>query len=81
MILTVELSMYPLQEDYRHLIKDFVAKLDTYEAIRVTTGPTSTVIVGDYGRVMEILAEALRWSHETHGRAVFVAKLIPDDDA
>ncbi|MGB5810006.1 MAG: hypothetical protein WBG86_05710 [Polyangiales bacterium] len=81
MILTVDLSMYPFDRDYRVLIKEFVAKLDTYTDLRVTTGPTSTVIVGDYARVMESLGDAMKWSHDTHGKAVFVAKLIPDYDA
>lgn len=81
MILTVELSMYPFHENYRDLIKDFVSDLNRYEGLRVTTGPTSTVLVGDYAQVMASLTKALRKSHETHGRAVFVAKLIPDYDA
>ena len=81
MILTAELSMYPFHASYRDLIRKFVAKLNTFEGLRVTTGPTSTVIVGDYDRVMETLTEMFRWSHAELGRAVFVAKLIPDDDA
>ena len=81
MILTVELSMYPFHENYRDLIKDFVRDLNRYEGLRVTTGPTSTVVVGDYTQVMASLTDALRKSHETHGRSVFVAKLIPDYDA
>ncbi len=43
MIITVEISMYPFQENFRDLIQDFVAKLNGYEELRVTTGPTSTV--------------------------------------
>jgi len=78
MIITVEISMYPFRENYRDLIRDFVARLNGYEELRVTTGPTSTVIVGEYERVMESITEILRWSHGEHGRAVFVAKFIPD---
>ena len=81
MILTAELSMYPLHESYRDLIRDFVTKLNTFEGLRVTTGPTSTVVVGDYDRVMETLTEMLRWSHAELGRAVLVAKFIPGYDA
>lgn len=80
MILTVELSMYPFQKNYRELIKSFVDKLNGCEGIRVTTGPTSTVMVGEYERMMATLTEMMRWSHAEHGRAVFVAKLIPDTD-
>jgi len=78
MIITVEISMYPFQENYRDLIQNFVAKLNGYETLRVTTGPTATVIVGEYERVMECITEMFRWSYGEHGRAVFVAKFLLD---
>ena len=81
MFLSVELSMYPFKENYRDLIRSFVDRLNAYEGLRVTTGPTSTVIVGDYGIVMRCLSETMEWSHREHGRSVFIAKLIPDYDA
>ena len=80
MVITVEISMYPFQENYRDLIKGFTGKLNDCEGLRVTTGPTSTVVVGEYARVMESITEMLRWSYVEHGRAVFVAKFIPDYD-
>lgn len=78
MDLTVELSMYPFQADYKTLIKDFIDELNTRKgACRVTTGPTATLLSGSYGEVWQLLGELLAWSHEKHGRAVFVAKIIP----
>jgi len=64
MISTAEISMYPFQENYKELIKAFIAKLSYYPDVQVTPGPTSTV-------------EMLRWSHEEHGKAVFVVKIMP----
>lgn len=81
MLMTVELSMYPFQEDYKPPIRDFLAKLRTWQDLRITTGPTSTVIVGDDARVMECLREMFAWSHREHGQAVFVAKFIPGYEA
>ncbi len=78
MVITVEISMYPFQEKYRDLIQDFVTRLNGYEELSVTRGPTSTVIVGEYECVMECFTEMLRWSHSEQGRAVFVTKFIPD---
>jgi uncharacterized protein YqgV (UPF0045/DUF77 family) len=78
MITTVEISMYPFRENYRDLIQDFARKLNEYSEIEVTTGPTSTVMVGEYPRLMECLNEMLRWSYAEHGRAVFVAKFLLD---
>ena len=80
MVITVEISMYPFRENYREVIAEFVSRLKGYEELRITTGITSSVIIGEYGRVMEGLTEALRWSYDEHGRAVFVAKLLPGYD-
>ncbi|MCG8585723.1 MAG: hypothetical protein MI757_13535 [Pirellulales bacterium] len=78
MTTTVELSMYPFQDTFRELIKGFVAKLNEVENLQITTGPTSTVIVGEHVYVMQTLSELLEWSHNEHGKAVFVAKILPD---
>ena len=81
MMLTVELSMYPLQADYRPLISDFIDRLNSeYPGLRINTTITATTVVGEYDAVMEMLRNMLRWSNARHGRAVFVAKFIPDYD-
>ena len=81
MILTVELSMYPLQEGYRDLVTDFIRELNTKPGLHCSTSATSTQIVGEYDVVMRVLTELFAWSNATQGRAVFVAKFIPDYDA
>lgn len=78
MITTAEISMYPFQDNYKELIKDCIRKLSEQREIRVIPGPTSTVIVGEYSRVMECLEEILPWSYDEHGRSVFVVKFILD---
>ena len=77
MVTTVELSMYPFREDYRDAIKGFIARLKQSKGIKVAPGETSTVIIGEHAHVMQTLSELLQWSHDEHGRAVFVAKVIP----
>jgi uncharacterized protein YqgV (UPF0045/DUF77 family) len=77
MVMTVEISMYPFREQFREFIKDFVRELNEQSDLAVTTGPTSTVVIGDYDVVMDCLKQLFRWSHETHGKAVFVTKFLP----
>ncbi|MEY4640522.1 MAG: hypothetical protein RLZZ227_516 [Pseudomonadota bacterium] len=77
MMLTVEISMYPFQQDYAPPILAFIKQLNTQAGLRVQTTATATLIVGEYGLVMRVLTEMLKWSHETLGKAVFVTKLIP----
>lgn len=80
MKMTVELSMYPFQENYRDLIGDFIDQLNQYPDLTITTCATSTMIFAEYSLVMKALTELFQWSFETHGKAVFVAKFIPDYD-
>lgn len=80
MIMTIEMSMYPLQENYRELILDFIERLNTYAGMRIDTTATATTVTGEYRTVMSMLSEMLEWSHNTHGKAVFVTKFIPGYD-
>ncbi len=80
MVMTVELSLYPFRENYRELIKDFIRKLAEYDGLRVVPGPTSTVMIGEQARAMEVLGELIQWSYAEHGKQVLVAKFIPDFD-
>lgn len=77
MNLVVEISMYPFTGDYKTLIKDFIARLNSYPDLKCSTSATSTIISGDYDHVMQVLKEMLAWSHSEQGRAVFVTKFIP----
>lgn len=77
MKLSVELSMYPFNEDYIPPIKGFVDWLHRQEGVRADTLPTCTIITGDYDRVMDLLRDGLKYSHEHYGKAVFVAKFLP----
>lgn len=77
MKMTVEISMYPFQEVHRPLIKDFIRKLNECRDLDIKTSATSTTIVGDYDHLLATLGDLMRWSHETHGRSVFVTKFIP----
>ncbi|MEX2367413.1 MAG: hypothetical protein WD601_12475 [Pseudohongiellaceae bacterium] len=80
MMLTVEISMYPLQENYRSLIGEFIERLNQYPDFRIATSDTSTTVIGDYHGIMSMLTELMQWSCQTHGRAVFVTKFIPGYD-
>ncbi len=77
MMLTVEISMYPFQQEYKVPILAFIKRLNTHAGLRVQTTATATLIVGEYQAVMKVLTEMFAWSHETLGKAVFVAKFIP----
>lgn len=78
MYLSVQLSWYPLKEEYKQPIKDLIARLKQ-TGLEVYPGRMSTEIFGDYDEVMRVLSDTMKWSFETYGKSVFVAKIMEGD--
>ena len=76
----VDISLYPLKEDYRPLILDFIKQLHRYDQIRVETNSMSTQICGPYELVFELLKTGIRDSFEKTGDQVFVVKILKIGD-
>jgi len=76
MELSVEISKYPLTEDYLPAIKDFIERLQAVEKLSVVGNTMSTQIFGDYDLVMDTLQKEMRYSYEEFGKAIFVCKFI-----
>lgn len=76
---TLEISKYPLSEDYEPKVLDFIKRLNTYNNITVKTNVTSTHITGLYDDVMTILQKEMKFSFEKYGKAIFVVKVLMGD--
>jgi len=76
---TVELSNYPLDKDYKPIIKDFIKRLNKERMFTVKTSATSTQVSGDYDRVMQMIQEEIKTSFKKYGKAVFVIKVLKGD--
>lgn len=79
MQLSVDISMYPLKDEYIPAIKDFIQRLSEQPQLQVITNTMSTQVFGDYDLVMDILKAEMRKSWEQFGRAIFVCKFIDGD--
>lgn len=79
MKLSVEISMYPLADDFKPSIKAVIAAFNQYPELEVITSATSTQLFGNYDVVMDALKIELKRSYETYGQAVFVTKFINGD--
>lgn len=79
MNLSVEISKYPLKDEYIPPIKDFIERLQEHSGIKVSSNTMSTQIFGEYDVVFDILQEEMRRSYDTYGRAIFVCKFIEGD--
>jgi len=76
MELSVEISKYPLADDYIPAIKSFIDRLNTVEGLSVVTNTMSTQVFGDYDLVMNTLSQEMKRSYNEFGKAIFVCKFI-----
>lgn len=76
----VEISLYPLAEQFVPEIHDFIARVSAAGELKVVTGSFSTQIFGEYERVFETLRRELRATFDSRGgqggKAAFVLKIL-----
>ena len=72
---SVEISYYPLNENYLKPIGDFIDRLNTYEELIVKTNGMSTQVFGDYDAVMEAITREIKTSIKLP-HSVFIMKVI-----
>lgn len=79
MKLSVEISKYPLHQDYIPFIQGFIDRLNEYNDLKVITNTLSTQTFGDYDLVMQVLSTEIKRSYEEFGKAIFVCKFLSGD--
>jgi len=60
MEITVEVSYYPLREDYNKPVKEFINAMRANNKVVTETSIMSTVVSGGYDDVMLLLVETIR---------------------
>ena len=78
MFLSVQLSCYPLTDDYKPPIRAVIERLEK-TGLEIFPGRMSTEMFGEYDEVMRVLSDTMKWSFEEYGKAVFVAKIMEGD--
>ena len=76
MRIAVDISLYPLTEQFIPPIKDVIARLAAHKDIEVLTNPMSTQLRGDFDVVMPALQAEIRESFEQLPKAVFAIKIL-----
>lgn len=76
---SVDISMYPLKEQYCQPIIDFIDELEKHPEVSVQRNSMSTHIYGDYQDVMGTLNKEMLKVLEQIPETVFVIKLIGTD--
>ncbi|MCF6299348.1 MAG: hypothetical protein L3J01_05660 [Thiomicrorhabdus sp.] len=79
MKISIDISMYPLQEAYCQPIIDFIERVEQLPNITIQRNAMSTQLFGDYRPVMDALDSEILKVLETIPETVFVIKLIGID--
>ncbi|MEM1262600.1 MAG: hypothetical protein AAGH76_09390 [Pseudomonadota bacterium] len=81
MRVVVDVSLYPLTEDYLAPIDDVIARLRAYDDIDVDVNRLSTQLTGEYREVMQALQNEIEPSLDGSHQGVFVMKVLNADKA
>jgi hypothetical protein len=72
----VEISLYPLRDDFIPPIRSFIDRLNADGRFKVMTNDMSTQVFGPYEDVMSALMREIKPTLERDGKSVFVMKVL-----
>ena len=73
---SVEISMYPLNSDYKTAIITFIKRLRKHPFITIETNGMSTQVFGDYKRVINAINTEMKKTFTEEGKVVFNMKVM-----
>ncbi|MFP4368632.1 MAG: thiamine-binding protein [Candidatus Kapaibacterium sp.] len=79
MRISVDISYYPLKEEYKETIKAFIARIKKDPEIEAVTNSMSTQLRGEHDKIMPLLTDEMTNVFQEH-RAAFVLKIIKGSD-
>ena len=80
LMLSADVSMYPLHQDYKDKIKAFIDRIaSNTQSVEIRSNNMSTRLFGEFDAVTEVLNAAMRYSMTEYGKMVFVCKFVEGD--
>lgn len=76
MKISVDISLYPLQDQYVNPIRAFISAVENHPDIQVERNSLSTQVYGEYMEVMSLLESEIYKVFDTIPHSVFVLKLV-----
>ena len=76
MTATIEISFYPLQNDYPDVVLSFLEKLKSLANIEMQTNGMSTILIGPFDVLWNQLGVLIKNEFSTHA-SMFVLKVGP----
>ncbi len=75
---SIDISYYPLNQEFRQPIKNFIASLEQQDNISVRSNSMSTQVFGEFDDVMSSVTECIKNAFELP-ESTFVLKIINMD--
>ena len=72
----VEVSLYPLADQFGPRVKAFLDRLQAAEELKVVTSSLSTQVFGTYEEVLTTIEREMRATFAQGGKAVFILKVF-----
>lgn len=81
MKVAVDISLYPLADEWLDPIEDVIERLHAWKSLEVTTNPMSTQIRGEFAEVMRALTKELGETFDKTPKAVFAMRILNNPSA
>jgi len=76
MQVSVDISLYPLKEEYKTPILRFIESMENEPEVEVVRNDLATQLYGDYRTVMNLLDKEIEQVLKANEASVFVIKLV-----
>lgn len=76
MKIAVDISLYPLDQEFIPPIKDVIDRLKAHDKLEIWTNAMSTQVVGEFDEVMDALKQEIGTTFESIPKGVFVIKMF-----
>ena len=79
MQVSIEISLYPLNENFILQIDNFISRLKKYDSIEVRTNNMSTQLFGQYDDLIKVLKVEMERTFKNQTKSVFNLKIVNGD--
>ena len=79
MQISIEISLYPLSENFISPIENFISRLKKYDSIEVRTNNISTQLFGEFDDLIKILKVEMEKTFKNETNSAFNLKIVNGD--
>ena len=79
MQISIEVSLYPLSENFMPLIDNFISCLKKYDSIEVRANNMSTRLFGEFDDIIKILPVEMEKTFKNETNSAFSLKIVNGD--